>query len=403
MLPVQQEDPAIQAMAAQAYADQFSVSLQTAYARVRLQDATAPLLDRITTAIGADYAGAWYDAADGGRLKVGVAGPQDSSSLDAARAIVAAHSLLDAVDFVPVRFSMAQLLDSQQIVDRKLGAELSTGDLTTSVDVARNAVAIDATSDLTAAGDAAARSAAADAETRVIMRETGRPALKTQRLSCGFLSDVLYCDPPLRGGVEINATNGVNCTAGFLVFGNTGGSPFILTAGHCLTSSNGALWQSRFPDGTWHNVGYQHSKLDSPAGDFGLIGIENPSGWSATCCSRLWVAGVPNQTTQDSFYSITSAGYAAAGTIVCNSSGPLLRNGYHSSCGTLQSGSYTDSGVSGLSEVVGACGQPGSSGGPFFKNHVAYGTLVSGTVSGSCVTFYQPAPNAMSASNVYVS
>ncbi|MGC2781561.1 MAG: hypothetical protein WA418_38575 [Bradyrhizobium sp.] len=402
------EDPAIQAMAAQTYADQFNVSLPVAYARVALQDATAPLVKDLTDAIGADFGGAWYDAEDGGKLKLAVAEDQslgDSEAVDAAQEVLADAGKQADVEFVHVDYSLDELMDARKAVGDELATQVAAENAEVTVDAERNAIVIQTANDLTAADDAAVASAVSEADTPIVVQQTDESTFHAEDRSCAFLSgsvssSELFCDPPLRGGIYMQGgTEG--CTAGFLVFGNTGGNPFVLTAGHCLTGANGAVWNTRFADSSLHSIGAGHSKVDNASGDFGIIGVENPSGWSATSNSRIWVAGVPGQTTQDSFYSITTAQYAPDWLVVCNTSALPLPNGYHGSCGTVQPGYYSNAGRSAVKKVSGMCAVNGSSGGPVFKFHIAYG-VVSSSGSGYCPTYYQPAPNAMTASNVHL-
>lgn len=399
------EDPALQARAAQAYADTYGVSLPEAYVRVELQDATAPLLNDMTAAIGSGYAGSWYDANDGGKLKIGVAGTVNGTNVQAASAVAAGAGVQDDVAFVPVKYSLSDLLAAQRLVDAQLQALMAADEVQTSIDVTMNTVAIK-TAAITAGDDATVQAAAGATSVPVTVSHVPQPTLGWRRNSCALLtgsfsSNELFCDPPLRGGPLISA-NGHDCTVGFIVWSNSNGSPYVLTAGHCLAQDGGQKWQTRFANGTLHDIGYKHSYNWSSSGDYGLIGIENPTGWSIGSPGYVWVDGVPGQTSQNSFYTISSDGYASAGQVICNSSGPVLTTGFHTSCGTVQSGYHTDSdGVSGLIEVY-ACAVAGSSGGPYYKNNIAYGTEVAGNTNNACDQLYEPAPNEMSASGVHV-
>ncbi|HEX4804813.1 MAG TPA: hypothetical protein VFU94_02835 [Conexibacter sp.] len=57
--------------------------------------------------------------------------------------------------------------------------------------------------------------------------------------------------------------------------------------------------------------------------------------------------------------------------------------------------------MGGLTEAS-TCSVEGTSGGPLYKNKVAYGTVVAGNTNGSCDTLYEPAPNELSGSGVRV-
>jgi hypothetical protein len=61
-----------------------------------------------------------------------------------------------------------------------------------------------------------------------------------------------YCDAPMRGGVAINSSTGVGCTAG-LMAKKPDGSRWVLTAGHCraLAGYNPwHTWSTRDKNGT---------------------------------------------------------------------------------------------------------------------------------------------------------
>src|SRR5262249_22756339 len=119
------EDPSLQTMAAQWYAQHYDVSLSTAYERLQVQDDANVVLRRVAAAVGSRYGGAWYDANDGGRLKIAVAGLQSATEAVAdARGLLEDAGVSDDADFVDAEHSLADLSATQSDLDQNL-AELS--------------------------------------------------------------------------------------------------------------------------------------------------------------------------------------------------------------------------------------------------------------------------------------
>jgi hypothetical protein len=417
------EDPAVQAAAAQYYAQRYDVSLDVADQRLQIQDDAGLVLGDAIHALGSSFAGSWFDATDGGRLKIGVAASAATPSgaaIDQAKQILATKGVDQYTDFVPEASSLNDLLASQHLLDQKLLVSLPLGSFATSIEPQRDAAVVTVATGLTGDQLTAVRDAVAAASTPAgtvqsesstspvsVDVETANTAdLSIKGTSCAFLyGGQLYCDPALRGGVLIGSTYN-QCTAGFLVSSLSDSKPYLMTAGHCLWEDGGSQWSTHFSDGTLHAIGYRHSytwgSVTGGSGDYGIITINNPSGWGLTANSYVWVGpSAEGITTQNSFYSITGVGTSSTGLTLCTTSGWQLPNGYHTECGTVvglnRNRSETINGttayLTGLGEINSCNGIEGSSGSPFFKNGLGYG-LESGGAS-TCDNFYQGLAGAL--------
>jgi len=217
-----------------------------------------------------------------------------------------------------------------------------------------------------------------------------------------------FCDPPLRGGVEIRANltpnTWVRCTAGFTVKSSSG-TKGVLTAGHCLAGSGNNKWYTFSVDGTKRNIdaivnthAYWYGGGPVGLGDYGVIktpNTENPKGWIYT--------------TINNEQPVTSVATHQAGTwpglIVCKrgaTTGQL--------CGTVLSDSAFvtyGSGVSlwpmGATDTL-AC--EGDSGGPVFISSKGFGITSGGSrnLGPKCGTtsYFQPLQLALIGFNLSI-
>lgn len=394
------EDPAVQALAAEWYAGHYNVSVSTAYQRLQIQDAAIGVIENVAQALGPQYGGAWFDPSDQGRLKVAVVSSQDrpgGAEVEQATKILDGSGLDGYTDFVSVASSASDLDAIHAKADESLADLIAHDKVETYVNYALNKVVVKTATDLTSSDDAEVASAVdAPTDGSIARRDTNEPELALRTQSCAFLNyltnNELFCDPPLRGGPTIGANNGL-CTGGFIVWNTQRTTPYLLTAGHCIEARAGFVWTSRFSDGSQHNIGHGHSHTFSIAGDYGLIEIDNPSGWGVSSypSSRVWVGQSDGGgTVQDSTYAINGGVDAIQGHVVCMSSAlPLPPSNYHTSCGQVQGGLHTRSGVGGLFEAS-YCAVDGASGGPVYKDHNAHGTHVGANPNNACDAFFEP-------------
>jgi len=180
-------------------------------------------------------------------------------------------------------------------------------------------------------------------------------------------------------GGDAILNSGSRCSAGFNA--QSGGTRFVLTAGHCA-----AL------EGTWTTSGGQEvgpsDQSSFPGNDFGAIRVTDPAGLDQQ-------AAVLNNGSQQ---PITSVGRVPVNSTVCKTGSTT-----GTTCGTVQAYDvtvqYAEGTVDGLTQTD-VCTQPGDSGGSLFADSQAQGVTSGGTVGG-CDTagfqsFFQPADEALS-------
>jgi hypothetical protein len=408
-LPADSEDPTVQADAAAAYSAFYGVPVNVAYGRLQIQDAVSSVLPHVANVLGPAYGGAWFDATDNGRLKLGVAASLASSAVSRAHSLLSGAGVDTYTDFVQVPRSLTELQADHAVIDQKLSKQLRSGLVETYVDVQRNAIEIDVAASATSADTTAIDQAAAVARSSepVDVQSSSQFVFHLQNQSCAFPYSVLACDPPLRGGTNLISANGDEfCSQGLLVFSNANRAPYVLTAGHCAEADGGTGFNSEFADGNPHFIGHVHHACyqgggDSCSGDEAIITIDNPTGWQASCCTTyVWVGpSLGGGTTQNSFYVINDDQYPTAGQIVCMTAGYPTNDGYHTDCGPVKSGYHSFMGDQNLFQAqLYETTTGGDSGGPYYKDGHFYGTHVGfdGTYE-----YFEPAPTEFSVLNVF--
>lgn len=140
--------------------------------------------------------------------------------------------------------------------------------------------------------------------------------VETKRRAC----QAPHCDPPLRGGVRITASN--YCTAGFNVLSKLDNKPYLLTAGHCIQSLGPppGLWYTR---DSLYGADYIGAAWKSQYGpyDAGIIKFDPTYYYPGHA-----YAGVVDWTYVAN-RSVTKVGYSAEGFYFCFSGGVIAQNG----------------------------------------------------------------------------
>jgi YD repeat-containing protein len=278
------EDPASQEVASEFYAASSELEAATATADVNLQDHSAILDSQISQQLGANYVGEWFDPASG-RIKIGLTEgyektvEQDLDNL----------GLADNTDIVPASASASQLETAKESLSELLAALISAGRVSVGIEYKTDSVTISEANNLNSseAGEVTEALSKVSAPTRTIVIPATDVSGEIFACSGGA------CERPLRGGVYIDGgTNpyvlGGQCTAGFIVKSEPGGTPYVLTAGHCIKEEHGVGygWQAGFPGSAGQNfIGKAYSYVDGSSasvpggttskGDMGLIAIEN--------------------------------------------------------------------------------------------------------------------------------
>ena len=176
-----------------------------------------------------------------------------------------------------------------------------------------------------------------------------------------------------------------NCTAGFVAESRSDGKPYVLTAGHCRTSTD--EW-TRFPDDVPHRIGPWHNAINNTDTDVGIIEVANPAGWLFG-----WpiITLAPNYGPDDD-YVINAVGEPLVGDRICITAGngDLLTyvggtfDGGRTDCGTVDQRYSSAAGTDGLFRVEGVCIVNGDSGSPAFSYNVAYGITVASDYTDTC-------------------
>lgn len=389
---VDRELSGLQQKAVDAYVEAYpSVSRTEAQRRVAMQDRLAELVDVIHERFGENLAGTWFDANNGGRLAIAIGGPGSAlkeSAVASIRALVAGAGAVNEVNLT----SRADTLDVLKRGQRELNVQLATllaqGKIATDLQLPENAVRILEARGLSTADQASVRAAVLSSEVRVEVRQTPDTSLEAAPAACtgkgGSNPGYLYCGLPLRGGVNIDSPSST-CTLGFNVQSSTG-SPFILTAGHCLAGNSGT-WSTSNAPGTFHSVGNRVDWRFGATGDFGLVRVNSDSHWyQAPPAGIVFVDYSPYSapgdpaTSHDPFYPIRRASYSSEGQVLCLTSGRRMSDGRYTDCSLVKdlNRSVTYTGgvtVNGLGVLGANASVHGSSGGPVYKAGSGYGLL----------------------------
>jgi hypothetical protein len=296
--------------------------------------------DRLTTALGAQGAGAYLDAS--GRLTVNVL------SAGAAAQVRAAGATPKLV---------TRSLAGLERVKAALDAASAPVGASWGVDVPSNTVLVTVPAGAGAGFVARARSFGA------AVRVQHTRAVQTQAFYGG--------QAILRGGSR--------CSAGFITRSGSGRN-YVLTAGHCTNLG-----------GTWTTSSGQTigpvAASSFPGNDFGAIRISSPAALDPR-------GGVLNG---GAFQDITGASRVGVGSPACKTGSTT-----GTTCGQVLAYNvtvrYAEGTVYGLTRTN-ICTQPGDSGGAMFAGSLAQGITSGGTIGGcggGFQSFFQPADEALS-------
>jgi Trypsin len=393
-------DPAVADLAADR-----QVSLAEAAKRIGWQRHAPKLAKDLTAALGRGVFGGMWIGEQDDRVKVGVVG-EVTEHKGVVDKLAVAHALSGVVDAVPVRYSAADLdatgswlADQLVRVNRR-----SSWPLLSATFQRRNVVEFRLPPDdtkLTAGQQELVRSARNRYGAMLRIERYRQPP----RLAACL---VALCDPPLRGGIQLNVplthggyTQGY-CTGGFLARSRSDNKLYLMTAGHCgyyhQPYQNDPWWQY-FYNGERHDIGPMHHWVFDTSGDAAIVAVDNETGWRP----RAWVyveswTGLPGVggTIRNPEYPIYDDGSGLPeGTRLCKTGATTITN-----CGLITRLDVTVSYRDKLNPEVfhtvkhlgqaNFCVKEGDSGGPVYAVNVAYG-LVSGFQSNilECISFYQ--------------
>ena len=241
------EDPGLEQLAVESYVGDHRVSVAEATRRLRLQDRAAGIEDRIEALLGEQFAGAWFDHDDRGRLEIGITRAAAPMSSDVQR-IVDEFGLGEDAQLVSVRYTLAELERSKDGIRESLLDVMRLGHAITAYDTKANAVIVSALAELPSYEEARIR-ALASMDGVIVRRVAG------STLTAEPMCTILYCPPPLRGARHM----WFNCTGGFIARHRVNTSHLVmLTSGHCVEE--------------WYWTGYAFGAFSAP-GTSGKIGV----------------------------------------------------------------------------------------------------------------------------------
>lgn len=382
--------------AAAAMAEEFGLTTGEAIERLNRQPAAEALAGEARQVFDSSFAGLWIDHDNGGTVTVGFAGPVDGAGL---ADLAAEHGLTDHVEGVSVPFALQFLEESVADLAADLPAANSGARVAISVGLRTdlNRVELTTPSEPTAAQASFVSGARVrlGAALRVLtVNVPPRPA------ACAYP----YCDPPLRGGVAVHG-GALTCTAGFMATSTVSTARYVLTAGHCAAGAPAAVWFTRYPDSSAHDIGAPQDWTFGAGGDMAILRIGDPAGWDPAPWVYMTGTGWLYPTTADEAHPIiaTGPGTPLVGEYVC-------KTGQTSgtSCGRVRATgvSVTYSGTTTVHDLVRATMSvcKGDSGGPVYGNGTAHGLVSGGLLVGNCGTtlYYQGVRSAADALDVTV-
>lgn len=335
VVPTTEADPVVKAMQRD-----LGLTKEQAEQRLRSEAEARKVHETVTADLGADFAGAHYDAALG-KLVVGVT---DAAEFDEVRAAGAKPRL--------VEHTVSDLEKAAAALDAK---ENSAPESVTGwyVDVEANSVVVTTAVGTAEQAERFVDRAGVDADAVDVVESKESPRA---------LMDII-------GGNAYYMGSGGRCSIGFAVQGG------FVTAGHCGTTGT----STSSPTGRFAGSSF-------PGNDYAFV--QTGSGDTL----RPWV-----NMYNGSARVVSGSSEAPVGSSVCRSGSTT---GWH--CGTIQAKNqtvrYSQGAVYGLTRTN-VCAEPGDSGGSFISGNQAQGMTSGG--SGNCTwggtTYYQPVNEVLNA------
>jgi streptogrisin C len=373
------DDPAVTTLASD-----VGISVDEARRRIGWQDPAIAMADELRTSLGEGFGGLWFDVADGGRVKIGIA---EAASVNAAESSIRRWGLTSVTDMIQVKHSLAQLeRDSAWLASLVPAANADGGpevSFATQVDRNRIVLRTPAGRALTSARQAVVDAARTRLGSRLVL-ETWSGAI--EREACVWLVGGFSCDAPMRGGVRTYSIFSA-CSTAFNARSNSDGRWYVLTAGHC--DAIGTQVRAYQPTtGAYHVIGNVHNRVDDDFDDFAIIRINNVAGWAPG--NWVYVHGSAD-TVLDPDYTITGVSTSPVGTRVC-----LSGASSGTDCGDVVELDWN--GPSGFARAE-YCSESGDSGGAVYSNHKARGIHI-GYVTGRNDCFHRLFQGVTEAANI---
>ncbi len=356
------------------YMHEFDVGHQIAESRLTTQEMGTKLDTLLREDENDAYGGILFEN-ETGVLTVLMTDRADISSVKR----LAAGVGLDAseYDIRSARNSMVELEEHQDTIEAKLAEQVSSGVLTTAIDIASNKVEVMIEEDAPREAEEAARRAVSDDP---LVRKESVPA---QSLNVALRFCIPYfneCSRPLRGGVKFYSMfTAQYCTTGFIGYEEV--RRVLFTAGHCRLNETHPRWVAD-EAGTQQSpkIGTTKRWAFGPTGDSMIIKTDGVScGWCPDVTSPIIMASLVDETAP-----IKSRAWSYPGLYVCQFG--IITD---ISCGLVTHVNYTayyqaeDVVVNGLFRTT-ACTIPGDSGGPVIAGYAAIGINSGGSDEVGC-------------------
>jgi hypothetical protein len=322
------EQPSTQEAASAFYAEYASLSPGVATSDLALQDAAVTLDAQLSSQLGPNYTGQWFDPGSG-HIKIGItsAGYERTVEQDLDN-----YGLAEVADIVTEPASWKQLEESESSLAATLSKLLEAGHITIELVPDKDAVLVTKSSSLSSSENTELNKAIAEQTVPTVVNESTAASLEPTPTDCAYGA----CGHPLRGGVRIRgAAIAPECTAGFIVRSNTDQKPYVMTAGHCIKGAAGVgqLWRAKYHatgeseanaqsrEANLQNIGKAHSFVygstneglggTTSKGDEGLIAITPGYFWGEDpLAPALIVYGNSAlETTRDEHYNIIGTEY----------------------------------------------------------------------------------------------
>lgn len=357
------------------------------------QQQAVGIVEQLEAAQGDRFAGVWFNDSTG-KFVVPVLSPADAASVESVLEGAGLES--SQARTASAGYSWEELEAAQETLDGQLSRLIESDLLQSSLDPVHNSVRLLVAKDAGEADLGAVRARIAEAPVAVELETAQVDRFQAQSYACD--GQYHLCDKPLRGGVQIEPSEGgSSCTAGFRAVGKAFGTHFLLTAGHCVQYAR--YWRSQDFAGDFMYIG-EVTESSFPGGDWAKINAAGHA-WDE---SGSWPGAVVYWGgSQNIPINFESPSYV--GESVCHSGA-----GTGSSCGTVTSIDRTvvfegGNTVNGLTEVQGWCAWHGDSGGPVWNGNTAVGLLSGGEPSPPCgggVGYYSEVTEADEAMGVTV-
>ncbi len=368
---------------------------------------------KLEKALGADFAGMWFEP-NTGKFCIGVV---SSASRRAAERLVAQTDLAGVVSYVSVRSTWAQLISAQGEWSAKL-APLGGQQASTGLTASHNAVSVTLSSSVPEHERALLEREAAHSDVNVSITVVPPEALllRAYNSQCEVKpkGNYAFCSKPIAAGVLItpSAERKGYCTAGPLAILSSPATlaaeleTFLITAGHC-TQGTAKWFTATHPGNELKEIGPKVEAVFGLPGDYGDISVGPNWLEAGTTPALAQITHYQDNGLREArsvlgeAASVEKASFCAQGATSAEQCGTIT--------GLKQLVIVSGVHVEGLVRTN-ACAEPGDSGGPYATLPVGNAVDILGTLVGGlegqkcaglfctgCETVYEPIKTSLTA------